>query len=172
MVRVDEKSSGNNLERYSTRMKSKLIAGPGKGTLEATERTFAVIFDDGDEVMAGLKAFAAEQQLAASHFTAIGAFKNAMLGYFDWEKKDYEKVPIHDQVEVLSLVGDATLKDGKPSVHAHVVVGKRDGTAHGGHLLEAHVRPTLEVILTGAPGHLTRRFDKASGLALIRLEDK
>jgi predicted DNA-binding protein with PD1-like motif len=68
-------------------------------------------------------------------------------------------------------VGDITLKDGQPSIHAHVVLGKRDGTAHGGHLLEAHVRPTLEVILTESPAHLTRRFDEASGLALIRLED-
>jgi predicted DNA-binding protein with PD1-like motif len=151
-------------------MKSKIIAGARKGTLEANERTFAIIFDTGDEVIAGLKAFAGEQGLAASHFTAIGAFKDALLGYFDWEKKEYEKIPIREQVEVLSLVGDVTLKDGKPSIHAHAVVGKRDGTAHGGHLLEAHVRPTLEVILTESPEHLTRHFDKESGLALIRLE--
>jgi predicted DNA-binding protein with PD1-like motif len=151
-------------------MKSKILTEPAKGTVEANERTFALIFDTEDEVISGLKAFAAAQGLAASHFTAIGAFKDALLGYFDWEKKEYEKIPIREQVEVLSLVGDVTLKDGKPSIHAHAVVGKRDGTAHGGHLLEAHVRPTLEVILTESPEHLTRHFDKESGLALIRLE--
>lgn len=152
-------------------MKSKILAGPSKGTVEASERTFAIIFDAGDEVVSGLKAFAAAQGLAGSHFTAIGAFQDTLLGYFDWEKKEYEKIPIQEQVEVLSLVGDVALKDGKSNIHAHVVLGKRDGTAHGGHLLEAHVRPTLEVILTESPRHLTRRFDKASGLALIRLED-
>lgn len=151
-------------------MKSKMLTGPGKGTFEANERTFALIFDPDDEVISGLKAFAMEQGLAASRFSAIGAFKDALLGYFDWQKKEYEKIPLHEQVEVLSLLGDVTLKDGKPSIHAHVVVGKRDGTAHGGHLLEAHVRPTLEVILTEAPKHLTRHFDETSGLALIRLE--
>ena len=152
-------------------MKSKMLAGPSKPTLEAHERTFALIFDTGDEVIAGLKAFAASEGLAASHFTAIGAFSDTLLGYFDWEKKDYEKIPLQEQVEVLSLMGDVTLKDGKPNVHAHVVLGKRDGAAHGGHLLEARVRPTLEVILTESPRHLTRHFDKESGLALIRLED-
>ena len=151
-------------------MKSKMLSLPNKGTSEANERTFAVIFDADDEVISGLKALATEQGLAASHFSAIGAFKDALLGYFDWEKKEYEKISLREQVEVLSLLGDITLKDGKPSIHAHVVVGKRDGTAHGGHLLEAHVRPTLEVILTESPKHLTRRFDEASGLALIRLE--
>ena len=151
-------------------MKSKLIAGPSEGDAGTNERTFVVIFDAGDEVIAGLEAFAAEQRLNASHFSAIGAFKDAMLGYFDWGKKAYEKIPIHDQVEVLSLIGDVTLKDGKPNIHAHVVMGKRDATAHGGHLLQAHVQPTLEVILTEAPKHLMRHFDSESGLALIGLD--
>jgi predicted DNA-binding protein with PD1-like motif len=143
-----------------------------KATLlsERGEKTFAIIFDTGDEVMAGLLAFAREQRLAGSHFTAIGAFRDVTLGYFDWQKKDYQKIPVREQVEVLSLVGDvAQDPDGKPKVHAHVVIGKSDGTAHGGHLLEAHVRPTLEVILTESPRHLLRKHDPESGLALIRL---
>jgi predicted DNA-binding protein with PD1-like motif len=54
-------------------------------------------------------------------------------------------------------------------LHAHVVVGKADGTAHGGHLLAAVVRPTLEVILVESPRHLQRRHDAETGLALIRV---
>ena len=90
-----------------------------------------------------------------------------MVAYFDWRTKDYRNVPIDEQVEVLSLVGDITVDAGKPKVHAHVVVGKADATAHGGHLVEAHVRPTLEVILTEMPRHLQRRVDAKSGLHLI-----
>jgi predicted DNA-binding protein with PD1-like motif len=144
-------------------MQAKLINGDG-------EKTFALVFDTGDEVMAGLLAFAKEHRLGASHFTAIGAFHDVTLGYFDWQRKDYRRIPIHEQVEALSLVGDIALgEDGQPKVHAHAVVGKSDGTAHGGHLLEAHVRPTLEVTLVEAPRYLRRKFDKESGLALIRL---
>jgi uncharacterized protein len=93
------------------------------------------------------------------------------LGYFDWSVKDYRRIVIAQQVEVLSLVGDVALEGSAPRVHAHVVVGKQDGTAHGGHLLEARVRPTLEVILIQPPGHLRRRFDARSKLALIELEE-
>jgi hypothetical protein len=92
-----------------------------------------------------------------------------MLGYFDRERRDYVKILLGEQVEVLSLAGDITLDEEGPTIHAHVVVGKRDGTAHGGHLLEAKVWPTLEVVLADAPRRLRRRRDPASGLALIDL---
>jgi predicted DNA-binding protein with PD1-like motif len=76
---------------------------------------------------------------------------------------------VPEQVEVVSLVGDVALgEDGGPKVHAHAVLGRSDGSALGGHLLEARVRPTLEVILTELPGHLQRRHDRESGLGLIR----
>jgi hypothetical protein len=72
-------------------------------------------------------------------------------------------------VELLSLIGDIALKDGKPQVHAHVVVSKSDGSAHGGHLLEAVVRPTCELILTESPAELRKEIDPSSGIALIKL---
>ena len=142
-------------------MKGKLI--------NENPRTFAVIFDTGDEVAEGLKQFAREHKLSASQFTAIGAFSEVLLGFFSFENKDYKKIPITEQVEVLSLIGDIALEGAEPKVHAHVVLGKSDGTAHGGHLLRAHVRPTLEVILTESPKHLHRQPDAETGLALIRL---
>ena len=143
-------------------MKTKLIHDDG-------EKTFAIIFDKGDEVASGLLAFAKENKLSASHFTAIGAFERVTLGFFERERKDYKRISIDAQVEVLSLVGDIASDGGEPKVHAHVVVGKADGTAHGGHLLEARVWPTLEVILVESPQHLQRRLDKETGLALISL---
>jgi predicted DNA-binding protein with PD1-like motif len=143
-------------------MKAKLIHEDG-------ERTFALVFETGDEVAAGLLAFARERSLRASHFSGIGAFSDIILGFFDWERKDYRRIPVAEQVEVLALLGDITLDGGAPKVHAHVVVGKADGTAHGGHLMEAHVRPTLEVILIESPKRLERRVDPESGLPLIAL---
>lgn len=134
---------------------------------EAPERTFALILDRGDEAVAELERFATTEGLAASRLTAIGAFERVTLGYFDWERKDYLRIPVDEQVEVLSLVGDIALLDGRPKLHAHVVLGLRDGRTRGGHLLSAEVRPTLEVVLTDSPAHLRRVYDPASGLALI-----
>ena len=134
------------------------------------ERTYAVIFATGDEVTEGLLKFARENKIKTSHFTAIGAFLDVTLGYFDWRKKDYSRISIQEQVEVLSLVGNIVFDNGNPRLHAHVVVGKSDGTAHGGHLLQAHVRPILEAIIVESPVHLHRKLDKETGLALINFE--
>jgi predicted DNA-binding protein with PD1-like motif len=118
--------------------------------------------------MAGLQKFAEEHQLGGSHFTAIGAFRRVVLAWFDVETSQYRRIPLDEQVEVLSLIGDVSIDpDAKPKAHAHVVVGKSDGSAHGGHLMEGNVRPTLEVMLTESPRHLRRTFDPATGLALI-----
>jgi predicted DNA-binding protein with PD1-like motif len=130
-------------------------------------RTFALVLSTGDEAVKAISTFAVERQLRATQFTAIGAFSTVVVAYFDWQTKSYNRIPIADQVEVLSLVGDITLEDGAPKVHAHVVVGKADATAHGGHLIEGVVRPTLEIVMTETPTHLQRRFDPPSGLALI-----
>jgi uncharacterized protein len=133
------------------------------------QRTYAVILETGDEVMQCLGQFVAAEKVGAAQLTAIGALSDVTLMYFDWEKKGYQRIPVAEQVEVASLIGDvATGPDGKPSLHVHLVVGRRDGTAMAGHLAEAHVRPTLEVIVTESPAHLRKVKDKESGLPLIR----
>ena len=134
------------------------------------QRTFAVIFQTGDEVVGGLTELAKQHHLSASQFTAIGAFSDVVLAYFDWPTREYQKLPFREQMEVLALAGDISRDEkGAPKVHAHVVLGTRDASTRGGHLMEAHVRPTLEVILTESPQHLQRQFDSASGLALIKV---
>ena len=91
------------------------------------------------------------------------------LGYFDWERKQYKRIPLEEQVEVLSLVGNITRNEGEPAVHAHVVVGRSDATTRGGHLLAGRVRPTLELVLTETPAELRKQKDPETGLALLRL---
>ena len=143
-------------------MKSKLLDSTG-------QKTFALVFDKGDEVVAELTGFAEVERVGAAHFTAIGAFSEVTLGYFDRGRKDYKRMAVSEQVEVLSLIGDVALDKGAPKVHAHVVVGLSDGQTRGGHLLSARVWPTLEVILVESPAYLRKRHDPDSGLALIDL---
>jgi uncharacterized protein len=144
-------------------MQSKELATVG-------QRTFVVVFDEGEDVMSALEGFAAAQSLSAAEFTGIGAFSRAVLGFFEMETHDYARIEVGEQVEVLSLLGNVADHEGKARLHAHVVLGRRDGTAFGGHLLEATVRPTLEVILTESPRHVRRRTDPHTGLPLIDLE--
>lgn len=133
-------------------------------------KTYAVVLSDGEEVIASLEEFARKEQLTGSRFSGIGAFSEALLGHFRPEKRGYKRIPIPEQVEVLSLTGDVTFEDGAHQLHAQVVVGKSDGSAHGGHLISARARPMLEVVLVESASHLRRIHDKRSGLALLSFE--
>jgi uncharacterized protein len=132
-------------------------------------RTFAVAFETGDEVVDGLQRFAREAGISAAALTGIGGFSDVTLGFFDLNRRDYTRIPVREQVEVIALTGNVTLAGSDRRVHAHVVVAKQDGTAHGGHLLEAHVRPTLEIMVVESPPHLQRHRDPQTGLALLTL---
>lgn len=133
-------------------------------------RTLVVILDTGDEILSSLKSVAHTEKLAGSSFKAIGALSDVELGWFNWETKKYQTaVKLQEQVELLSLIGDIALKDGEPQVHAHLVIGRQDGSAHGGHLLHATVRPTCEIVITESPKRLQKEVDPESGIALIRL---
>jgi predicted DNA-binding protein with PD1-like motif len=144
-------------------MKSKLLHDANG------QKTYALIFEKGDEVASGLLDFAKAQKLGAASFQAIGALSDVTLGYFQRDKKEYKKIPFREQVEVLSLIGDIATKDGTPKVHAHAVLGRSDASTIGGHLVEAHVWPTLEVVLTESPAHLKKQTDEETGLALIQI---
>lgn len=133
-------------------------------------RTFAVVFDKGDEPLSGLERFAAAEGLTGASLTAIGAFREVTLAYFDPEELAYQDIPVDEQVEVVSLIGDIAREDGQPAIHAHVVVGHRDGRTTGGHLRSAVVWPTLEVVVTETPEHLRKTLDEGTGLALIDLD--
>lgn len=137
---------------------------PGDGA-----RQFVIVLDTGEEAAACLLDFARERDLSGAEFTGLGAFRDVALGFFDIHTKDYARIPVDEQVEVVSLVGNFGEMDGAPRLHAHVVVAKRDGSACGGHLLEAHVRPTLEVVVSEVAAHLRRKTDPATGLALLSL---
>src|SRR6202051_634189 len=139
--------------------------------IDHSPKTFILVFETGDAAK-GLLEFAEQEKLSAASFKAVGALSSVRLGWYSWESKKIEpSFTLDEQMELLSLIGDVAQKDGKPAVHAHVVIGKKDGTAHGGHLLEAHIRPTCEVVLTESPAHLQKQIDPESGLVLIGLAE-
>lgn len=143
-------------------MKSRLLR-------EAPDRTFVLRFETGDALVEALTSFAGEHGIRAGRLTGIGAFTDAEIGFFDRERKDYDRLAVDEETEVLSLLGNITVTDEGPRVHAHVTLGKQDGTAHGGHLFEGHVGATLEVFVVEYGGELRREMDEVVGLPLIRL---
>jgi predicted DNA-binding protein with PD1-like motif len=134
---------------------------------EGETKEYAVIFSRGDEAFSGLLAFAEKYHVTSAHFTAIGGLNGATVAWFDTQRKMFKKIPIEGQVEVASMIGDVALYRGKPVVHAHMVVANSDGTARGGHVLEAHVDPTLEVMVAVDPIAMQKRYDPQTDITLI-----
>ena len=134
----------------------------------ARRRSWCLVFERGDAVVAGLEAFARTHDVRGAHARALGAFSDATLAYFSWDTKEYEELPVREQVEVAALVGNVGRgEDDAVQVHLHCVLGRRDGAAIAGHLLEATARPTLELVLVDEGAELRRRPDPESGLDLI-----
>jgi predicted DNA-binding protein with PD1-like motif len=143
-------------------MLSKLVSKPGE------TRIWIAVLEQGEEVKEALLKMTRHEKVENASFVALGAFEKAVLGYFDWEEKKYRNIAVDEQVEVITLVGDVVPDEkGHPSFHAHTVLGRRDGSTRGGHLVEGRVRPTLEVTVTELPAHLTRRKHPELGLSLI-----
>jgi len=144
-------------------MKAKVIE-------DADVVTYVVVCDPGDEAVSALTQFARAERLEAAQITAVGAFEHAIVGWFDREARDYRRIPVDEQCELLSLIGDVAEGQDGPIVHMHAVLGLSDGTTRGGHLLEGRAFPTLEAIVTETPAELRRILRPDIGIALIDLD--
>ena len=143
-------------------MQSKLVSKPNE------TRVWIAVLEQGEEAKEQLLSLAKKEGIENASFVALGAFEKAVIAYFNWQEKKYKPIPVEEQVEVITLIGDIIPDEkGKPSLHAHTVLGRHDGSTRGGHLIEGHVRPTLEITVTEMPAHLTRRNHPELGVALI-----
>jgi len=121
-----------------------------KGEQLSPARTFKVTFGPGDELLSGLTEFAAKNHIASARINGLGGFITATLGWGDPPKGAFKKIAIDQKCELVSLIGNISLRDGKPYVHLHAVVSLPDGSTKGGHLIDAHVSPIAEIFIVEA----------------------
>jgi len=141
-----------------------------KSIKEGPERVFVLVLDPGEEAFKAITDFANRERIDGAAVTAIGAFSEAKVGWFDLAAKTYKPIVVNEQSEVLSLIGDiAQGDDGKASLHLHAVLGLQDGSLRGGHFLSGAVQPTLEVTITETVTHLRRKKRADIGIALISI---
>lgn len=104
-------------------------------------RHFVAVFGIGEEIVASLRTFASERGISGACFSGVGVLERATIAYWQCESKAYREMEIDEQVEVLSLAGNIALSDGAPKIHARILVGRRDGSAIGGHLCAGSSAP-------------------------------
>jgi len=131
------------------------------------QRTFIGRLNNGDDLYDSLSKFCIDEDIQSAHISAIGAVKQATLAYYDQRKKKYGSIKIKKELEILNCLGNVSLKDGKPFVHAHITLADNKGRAFGGHLMSGTTVFACEVFIDQYDGPaLDRKFDEKTGLFL------
>ncbi len=133
------------------------------------ENGYFLRLEKGEEVVSSIVRFAAKEKIASGAFFGLGAINHIDLGYYDLEKRKYEKEHFVEDMEVGNITGNIASLDGKPFVHTHVTVSGQDLKAFTGHLFSAEVALTLEIFVFTASAKIERKMDAAIGLNLLDL---
>lgn len=129
-------------------------------------------FEGGDQVAQSLLAWLKSQDIGYATMTGLGAVSAATVSYWNSETREYETHELPEQMEVVSLIGNVTIKEGAPFTHIHVTLGRRDLSIVGGHFNDATVNPNLEVWVLPESEGVQRTLDEKSGLFLMHLSEE
>jgi uncharacterized protein len=130
-----------------------------------------VRLESGDALHDSLVRLAAREGIGFAAFSGLGAVRSASVAYYNVETRAYETLDVEEQLEVTSLVGNVSIRDGQPFVHAHANLGRRDLSVFGGHLMAAVAHSTLEIWVTTQADRVERLPDEETGLALLELPE-
>lgn len=126
--------------------------------------------DPGEDVLGRLRAHLAEDSVGCAFISATGGVSRVKLGYWDAGTAEYRYRDLEEQLEVLVLQGNASLKEAAPHLHLHAVLGRSDFSTVGGHVAAAVANPTLEIWVRTEDVEITRVKDEGSGLAVLALD--
>jgi predicted DNA-binding protein with PD1-like motif len=133
---------------------------------------FQLRFMAGERMLGPLLEWLGRENVGYASLTGLGAVSTATVSYWNAETQQYETHELTEQMEVVSLIGNVTLRDGEPFVHAHVALGRRDLSLVGGHLNDLSVHPTLEISLVPGPQPVHRALDESCGLYVMHLGEQ
>jgi predicted DNA-binding protein with PD1-like motif len=103
----------------------------------------------------------------SGYFRAIGAVSSVELAHYDLEQKHYSSKQFNEPLELLSLLGNVASKADEKIIHGHIIVGTEDMKLFGGHLVEATIGVTCEIIFNEFQEPITKKEDQEIGLNLM-----
>ena len=131
-----------------------------------TVKHLIVRVEHDSDLITFITSLAGSNDIKAATFTAIGALKHAKIGFYDQEKHEYIEARLSAPQEIASCIGNISIKEGAPFVHAHSVLADQKGDVKAGHLLEGKVFAAEVHIIEFAESKLTRKNDVVTGLSL------
>jgi len=132
--------------------------------------TYLIRLDEGEKIIESLRSLCEQDKITAGFLNGLGAVREAELGWFDRDAKDYRVLRVEEPCEIVSLYGNVSLLDGQPFLHCHIVLADGGFGVRGGHLREAVVSATCEITLTRFFDEIRRKRDKSTGVYLLDLK--
>jgi len=131
-----------------------------------------VRLDPGEKIIESLLEYVGSRkdEIPSGFLTGIGATSSCEIGWYDLDEGIYRTKIIDENCEITTLVGNVAWMEGKPVVHAHITLGKRDYSLVGGHLIEGTISVTGEIWIHKAPLHVGRKAGRFTGLKLIEFQ--
>ncbi|MBD3210595.1 DUF296 domain-containing protein [Candidatus Micrarchaeota archaeon] len=123
--------------------------------------------DEGEEAVSSLLEFCRKESVRSAAVFGIGAVRKAEIAHFNTQEMRYHTNSYEGMYEVVSLAGNIAMLDGKPALHAHIVIADTGFSCHGGHLNSAVVNPTLELTLLPLETEIKRKKEEKTGLNLM-----
>lgn len=133
------------------------------------DNTYVVRIEKGEEVISKLTDLCNKESIKLGSITGIGATDKLVIGLFDTNSKQYHKTTLTGPMEITSLMGNVSTKDGETYLHIHINVCNADMQVYGGHLNECYISATCELHITKIDGEVDRYFDESIGLNLYKL---
>jgi len=132
---------------------------------------FLLRLPTGSDLLESLERHVRETGITIGYLSGLGAVSRAVVAYYDQSAQEYRQFPLERHLEITNLIGNVSLRDGQPMVHAHATFADEDGSAFGGHVAPGTLVFAAEVALIGLEGPaLIREHDQATGLPLWRAD--
>lgn len=138
--------------------------------LKRINNKIIVRMNKGEEVMSTLTEICLNENISCASISAIGATNYVEVGFFDTVEKKYYPNTFTGDMEITSLVGNVTTKDGQPYLHLHINVADHRQDLHGGHLSLCVISATLEMIIDVIDTTVDRQFDEDCGLNIMKFD--
>lgn len=132
-----------------------------------TGSTYIIRIDRGEEIVKVVNDICRKEKITLGSLSGLGAVDSAKLGLYSLEKQEYIVNEFEGEYEISSLLGNITTKDGVPYVHMHMTISDITGAVMGGHLSEARVAVTCEIVIRTAEGTIERGLDPVIGINLM-----
>ena len=129
--------------------------------------TYAVRLEVGDEIVKSVLDLAEKENIKFAEVSAIGAVNKVTMGLYNLDEKQYHQKTFNEPLELTSLLGNITRKDGKPYVHLHANFANEDCVVFGGHLNEAYISATCEMFVRTMGGEMGRAVCEKTGLNIF-----